>query len=173
MRPVIITILAASTLAAQFNDLAVTGNEDIRSRIYIIAGDKIELSATGGGTDPFGPGAILPLTSGDGSTTSYALIYPCRTGICGLSGIPRTFFQLPGLPIYAFSSLQISRSGRFLLGSIFNLRPTLIEFPSFATTQIPDIYYSTGPWSLANDGTILLRDFRNISTSPLAARLPG
>jgi len=184
MRFLLLAGILAASLPAQFYSLAatdtgtlyfsttlITGTEDSRSKIYRIAGDTIELFATGGAatTVPiFAPSAVLPLTSGDGSITSYAIYYPCMSGSCGLSGVPRTYFQFPGLANSAFSSLQISRNGRFLLGSILNLRPVIIEVGSFAVTPFPDIYFSTGPQSIANDGTILLRDFpQHLYIAPL------
>src|SRR5262245_14194228 len=132
MQRLLITFAAStlflSTLLAQFSDFAVTDDGrlyfasslntaagDARYKIYRFTGDGLSLFATGGGTEPepFGPSVFQPLTSGNGSITGYMLNYPCRTGSCGLSGIPRSLFQLQGVELTGTSfhySLQISRN---------------------------------------------------------------
>ena len=178
MRRTFLIVFAASTLSAQYFDFAVTddgrlyfstqlvtGSEDGRSKVYRIADDGLALYATGGGDDPFGPSAILPLTSGDGSITGYALNYPCRSGSCGLSGFPRTFFQLQGVELSstAFNSLQLSRNGRFLLGSTFDVRLRLIELPSQHARELPRFIGGASSQCIANSGAVLMREAVPIS----------
>ncbi len=173
MRRTFLIVFAASTLSAQFFDFAVTddgriyfatrlitGSEDARSKIYRVAGDGLTLFATGGGGGPASPSAVLPLTSGDGSVTGYALNYPCLSPSCGLSGLPRNFYQLQGVELSsaAFNNLQISRNGRFLLGSSSDLRLRLIELPGQQATEFPQLFTGAGSQSVANSGAVLLRD---------------
>lgn len=173
MRYLLLSILAIGSLPGQFYSLAVTdsgtlyfstalsiGNEDSRSKIYKITADKIELFATGGETTTapiFAPAAILPVTSGDGSITTYAINYPCASGSCGLAGLPRTFFQLPGSKYSFVNNLQVSRNSRFLLGAGAAQRLTLVDVPAQEATQFPENFIVAGPQAIGNDGTALLR----------------
>jgi len=171
--------IATGLLPAQFSGLAVTGDgrlffstplitaqEDNREKIYRIDGAGLHLHATAGTNG--NAVAISPLTSGDGTITGYGLNYPCRTGSCGLAGGPRTFFTLTGanLTDAPFNSLQISRNGRFLLGSTHDVRTQLIEVPSGRIRHLPQFLYTPGRQTIANTGAFLLRNGQ-ASPSPL------
>lgn len=172
---------------AQFFDLAATdegtlffsaplsvGEEDSRYKVFRVRGGGVELVAEGGGSDPFGPGAVEPLTSGDGRVTGFALNYPCRGGSCGISGLPRTYFQISGADVgsYSFHTLQISRNGRFLLGAGLGLRLSVISLPGLEARSFPEPLIPAGRQSVANDGTALLLDPRGLyllkGTEPMA-----
>ena len=151
-----------------------TGDGDSRFKVYRLSADGLSLFATGGGPggDPFGPAAIAPLTSGDGAVTGYAINYPCRTGSCGLVGLPRTFFQLQsaGLNDLAFNSLQVSRNGRFLFGSTF-AGSQLIELPGRKTIDFGQGVSPAGSQSVSDSGAVLLRAAS--PTPTLLYRAPG
>jgi uncharacterized protein (TIGR03437 family) len=168
-----VLLALASALPAQYFDFAAdrsgtlyfatsltTGALDSRFKVYRLSADGLLLFATGSGPDgdPFGPSAIAPLTSGDGAVTGYAINYPCRTGSCGLLGLPRTFFQLQGagpsdLP---FNSLQVSRNGRFLFGSTF-VGAQLIELPGQKKIDFGQLFNPAGTQSVSDAGAVLLR----------------
>jgi uncharacterized protein (TIGR03437 family) len=174
MRRLLLLVLVASTLPAQYYDFAVTddgrlyfatplsaGTEDSRLKIYRLTGGVLELFAKGGeGEDPFGPTASAPLVSGDGSITGWALDYQCRSGSCGLSGLPRIFYQLQGVTLanLTYNNLQISRNGRYLASVSFDGRLGLIELPSQGTTEIGRYLLLAGPQSVADNGAVLMRD---------------
>lgn len=136
MGRVFLCLLAASCLFGQYSEFAVTddgrllfttalhtGTEGSRPKVYRITGEGLSLFANvEPSDDPFGPITIAPLTSGDGSITGYAVHYPCRTGSCGLLGLPRTFFtvEAAGLDRLGADTMQVSRNGRYLLTSAFS-----------------------------------------------------
>lgn len=175
MRWLCLTCLAASPLFAQYGEFAVTddgrlyfdstqttGPEDARFKIYSADAPGIRLLTTGPGTDTsnFGPGAIYPLTSGDGAITGYAINYPCRNGSCGLSGLPRTFFQLNGIDLQytTYNTLQISRNGRYLLGARFDSQVQVVELPSQKARVFARGLFVPGPQAIDDGGGALLWD---------------
>jgi len=162
--------LSLTTLPAQFSEFAVTDDgrlyfsttlqtegEDDRYKVYRVTSDGLSLFATGG--DP-SIGRIVghPLTSGDGSITGYALISPCRTGSCGLIGLPRINYQLQGTEVASrqFDTLQISRNGRFLLGRTFDVRTRLIDLATNTTSELPQYRFPASRQAVANSGAALL-----------------
>ncbi|MEP7365893.1 MAG: hypothetical protein ABI972_21775, partial [Acidobacteriota bacterium] len=180
MQRLVILTLAASTLflpalQAQYTGFAVTDDgrlffssqlstsgADSSIKVYRVSSDGVSLFASGGGVDLFGPHAISPLTSGDGSITGYGINSPCRTGSCGFFALPHTTFRLQGAAIEAisFDSLSISRNGRFLLGTTFDVKVRLIELPSQATREFPQFLRTAGPQPVDNSGDALLLDAR-------------
>jgi uncharacterized protein (TIGR03437 family) len=174
MRSLVLLLLAAVSLPAQFGEFAVTDNgqlyfsstlltgatQDIAYKVYRWAPAGPELFATGGGGDnPFGVTASAPLVSGDGAVIGYALGQPCAGGSCGLSGGPRTQFQLQGagftnVPYYY---LQISRNGRYLLGVGFGFHTLLTELPSQRSTDL-GMFAWAGPQPVADTGAALVLD---------------
>ncbi|MEP7364361.1 MAG: hypothetical protein ABI972_13995 [Acidobacteriota bacterium] len=182
---------AASTLPAQFGDFAVTddgrlyfdtqlttaGTADISSKVYRITSEGLSLvAAGGGGNNPFGQSTSFPLTSGDGSITGYSLNYPCSSGSCGLSGLPHSFFQLQGveLSVPAFNyNLQISRNGRFLFGASAFDGTRLVELPSQRDRRMPESLIMSGSQSVANSGSVLMRDGRTQTSVLLLVPLDG
>jgi uncharacterized protein (TIGR03437 family) len=179
MRPLFALVLLASSLPAQYFDLAVTddgrlyfstslstGTENARSKIYRLSGTRLELFATGTPDDnPFGSTASAPLVSGDGSITGWALTLPCSSGSCGLAAVQRVFYQLQGAGMDTLPAnvLQISRNGRFLLASTFDLRVRLIELPSQRATDLGQGIVLAGLQSIANNGAALMLDSRSVS----------
>ena len=176
MQRIWLVLFAASALNAQYAEFAVTDDgrlsftsvlnlpsggdiDNPAAKVYRFTGDGLALAASGnGGADPFGPGMVSPLASGDGSVTGYAIHYPCRSGSCGLSGVPRTFFTIEaaGLDRLPATSMQVSRNGRFLLWSTFDGRLNRMELPSRQITGLGQFVYGpAGRQSLANTGAIL------------------
>jgi uncharacterized protein (TIGR03437 family) len=169
-------VLVASSLPAQYFDLAVTddgrlyfstplstGTENARLKVYRFAGAGLELFATGTPDDnPFGSTAGAPLASGDGSITGWALSLPCAGGSCGLAALPRVFYQLQGAGVETLTAntLQISRNGRFLLASTFDARVRLIELPSQRAIELGQFIGLAGAQSIADTGAALMRDAR-------------
>jgi uncharacterized protein (TIGR03437 family) len=174
MRPLLFLFLLASSLPAQYFDFAVTDNgrlyfatslttgpENSRFKVYRLTNDRPELFASGSPDDnPFGSTASAPLVSGDGSITGWALTTPCSTGSCGLSGLPRTFYQLQGAGIetLTLTGLSISRNGRFLLGSTFDAHVQLIELPSLHSADLGQFFSIVGQQTIADNGTALMLD---------------
>ena len=169
LRPVLF-LLPALTLQAQFFEFAAdrngtlyfstaltTGAEDPRFKVYRLSAEGLSLFASGPAGDALGPSAIWPLTSGDGAVTGYGINYPCRTGSCGLIGLPRTFFQVPGAGLQdaPFYSLQVSRNGRFLLGlSIGGAQ--LIELPGQTRVDLGRFANAAPAQSVSDSGAVLL-----------------
>lgn len=170
-------LAAASTLSAQYGGFAVTddgrlyfttsldtGSNDFGSKIYRVTDRNLELFATGGGGDnPFGPNAIGPLVSGDGKITGWALNFPCASGSCGLSGLPRIFYRLQGADAanLTYDSLQISKNGRFLLGATHDVRVERTELPSARVADTGRAFGLAGGQSIANDGGAILRQLNS------------
>lgn len=173
MRFVFLSLFAAFGLFGQYWDFAVTDDGrlyfstslaresgDSRSKIFQITSDGLELYKTGGepADDPFGPGAIRPLTSGDGSIKGYAIHSPCRTGSCGFFG-PRTVYHLEGIawaPAPLFG-LQISRSRRYLLVNGIPPGLQLHTLPEKTMRKIPEGFGGAGEAIVANNGAVLLQ----------------
>lgn len=186
MRCLFALVLVASSLPAQYFDLAVTddgrlyfstplsiGAENARLKVYRLTGAGLELFASGTPDDnPFGSTAGAPLVSGDGSITGWALALPCSGGSCGLSGLPRVFYQLQGAGFDTLTAnvLQISRNGRFLLASTSDVRVRLIELPSQRATDLGQGIGLAGVQSIADTGAALMLD--PMSTGRLLYRTP-
>ncbi len=169
-----LVLFAASALYAQYAGFAVTDDgrlyftsalnlsagSDTTSKLYQFTGDGLALARRGSDIpDPFAPSILSPITSGDGSLSGSAIYYACRTGSCGLAGLPRTFFTIEaaGLDRFPANSMQISRNGRFLLWNTHDGRLNRMELPSRQITGLGQfLYYPAGRQSLANTGAVLV-----------------
>ena len=199
MQRLVSLTLAASTLflpalQAQFSELAVTDDgrlyfttnlaatgNDRRSKVYQLTADGLSLYADGGeySDTTAGPTASSPLVSGDGSISGYARYYPC-TGSCMIF-IPRTTFFLRGggPEMITADNLQISRNGRFLLGTSFDaptLRfalPFLLDRSSQLRRTFPDVAgFAAHRQAVANDGSGLFLSLGgSLAIAPLNAHL--
>src|SRR4051812_333222 len=186
MRASALLFLLALSLPAQYFDFAVTddgrlyfatplppGAENSRFKVYRLTDDRPELFAAGSNdSNPFGNTAGAPLVSGDGAITGWALTNSCSGGSCGLAAIPRTVYQLQGVgtDTLTANSLIISRNGRFLAASTFDVHVRLFELPSLRATDLGQFIGLAGRQSLADNGAVLMLDPK--SPGVLLSRAP-
>lgn len=173
MRSAALFLLFLFPLRAQFADFAVTddgrlfftttlgtGQEDARSKAYLVTSSGIFLFGNGGG-DPFsGTIVVHPFTSGDGAITGFGLNSPCRTGSCALFVLPRTSFRLQGLTLAntSYDNLEISRNARFLFGRTYDLHARRIDLQTQQTIELPQYLIPTSTaQAISNSGTMLVR----------------
>jgi uncharacterized protein (TIGR03437 family) len=186
-RLVVALVLAAPFLQAQFFDFAVTddgrlffstpltaGSEHPRFKVYRLAGERLELVATGSEDDGLtGLTASAPFVSGDGSVFGWAVTLPCLSGSCGLSGLPRVSYRLRGAGVDRLTvrNLQVSRNGRYLAASTYDGRVQLIELPSQRTTEFGPTAGLPGVQAISDEGGVLM--YESGYANSLVLRSPG
>ncbi len=173
MRSAALFLLVLFPLRAQFADFAVTddgrlfftttlatGQEDARSKAYVVTSSGIALFGIGERDQFSGTIVVHPLTSGDGAITGFGLDSPCRTASCGLLGLPRTSFRLQGLSLAntSYDNLEISRNARFLFGRTYDARARRIDLQTQQTIELQQYLIPiAATQAISNSGAMLVR----------------
>ena len=176
MRLTLFLLVCSVRLGAQFSEFAVTddgrlyfstplgtGQANAQFKVYKIASGELSLVAEGnGGANPFGATISGPIVSGDGAISGYLSYLPCVGGSCGLTGFPRGHYEFSGFELAnSFSNAQISRNGRFLLGTgtgigFDQFTPRVIELPSRKFVDVPATLCGRAQ-CVSNSGAVLMR----------------
>ncbi len=100
-----------------------------------------------------------PFISSDGKTSGWQFYYPCRTGSCGMSILPRN-----GLHVTRAGKTQefvgvnvfISRNGRYLVqgGTPPGYPPVLTDLDTGSRIDKPDMTTAPGRHGIADDGSL-------------------
>ncbi|MCX6607665.1 MAG: hypothetical protein NTV52_29325, partial [Acidobacteria bacterium] len=186
LRPLLLSALVVPIAAAQFSELAATddgrlffssrrarGSENVRSKVDRVSSEGLELMRSDEGAE-----VVLPLTSGDGSITGYALDTPCPTNSfspCVPRGSLKSVeYQFQGITLDEISAVTtgrfgVSRNGRFLVDASWNGR--IIETATKRIWPLP-ILAGVAP-SVANTGAVVIRLIGTTDSTPLQYVLLG